>query len=1140
MLANGSEPTSHLRQSQELRALVFAYLVLCWPQPVLAIATLTGPVTAVTEGDNAEFTVTVSGITTNPVTVTYQIAGNSSSTIGDFATATGTARTGSLPFTDRVTVSAGTNVTAVITVAIFDDTAMESEETFTVSLIGASGSTTVSSTTVTVTIFASDTTCGGVPPSNTGLHMDCEVLLAARDTLRGTARLNWARGTPICSWAGVWIPSCRLPGEFNRVTTLTLSRSRLNGTIPAVLSRMDSLLRLDLQINELTGSIPAALGTTTNLDRLLLNHNQLSGTIPAELGKTQLTHLHLNNNQLSGTIPAELGNPRFISLRLNNNQLSGTIPNQFSRLDLIELQLENNQLSGSFPAFLTRLAQLARISLHNNRFTGCIPRSFPTRHINPQASGNLSVCPLAPARLMVTAGDRQATLSWNNPGDSSITGYQVRYRADGSDYTAWADISGSSATTTSHVVTSLINGNHYVFQLRAVTTGAGLSTDTARILIDLGAISLAAPTTATEEGTEALFKVSVPVAPMAALTVSYAVTGTAATSDRDATAADFAGRSFPASTVTIRAGATMATVTIGIADDTIYEPTEHYRVTLSNPQPGAGETTTYSAGTSALADIAVSDRTIFFDYTRHLRSGLDEGRSLPVSIRRFGAAQTEAITVTYRISGTDITEQDFSITADGTPIASLTGTTEIAATNRFVADTDLPLRTRMDGAIEAQETATITLLGASGGGGTHTNNIDSRSSSVNAIIKADVVYTIASAVRVTEGATAGFSVTADRKPSSAKDITCTAGLGTAGSRDLGDGSSDIVPAATTLTFRLSRPLIQNCAFATFDDTLNEPDETFTVTITGSDGTDDSGTVTITDNDAITVSIARIDSGDLPETSITPGDNDAVFRVTLAGGQLTEEALIPMVVAGDIVADEVNYQISPDSVRFGGVPIGRVLIIPATVSSGPTTTVDITVTPVNDNLNEPAETVELKLRDSIPLTSSTLTTAGRIMLSRTVAELTASATIAASDSYDMNEDGTLDRDDALIMYYAYTLSDLLSTNRFVRRNLLAGLVDRRITSPSDSNYLALLHNAAAWQRLGVAVGGDLNNDRSVDAKDALIMYYAYSFDHLLGSGRSSGSSRLRAILLYGLEGKLPATDTTYRQLLRNAKQLKAHN
>ena len=68
------------------------------------------------------------------------------------------------------------------------------------------------------------------PDDNPGLVSDCEVLLAARDILAGSASLNWSAGLPIEEWDGI-----RIVGSPERVDSLTLNDLGLNGVIPAEL-----------------------------------------------------------------------------------------------------------------------------------------------------------------------------------------------------------------------------------------------------------------------------------------------------------------------------------------------------------------------------------------------------------------------------------------------------------------------------------------------------------------------------------------------------------------------------------------------------------------------------------------------------------------------------------------------------------------------------------------------------------------------------------------------------------------------------------------------------------------------------------------------------------------------------------------
>ena len=102
--------------------------------------------------------------------------------------------------------------------------------------------------------------------------------------------------------------------------------------------------------------------------------------------------------------------------------------------------------------------------------------------VTPQASASstlmaasdngqvVSAVPSAPSGLTATPGNKDIALRWDDPGDDSITGYEVNING-GTNFTL---ISGSDASTTSHTVTGLKNGTTYTMALRAVNVmGAG-------------------------------------------------------------------------------------------------------------------------------------------------------------------------------------------------------------------------------------------------------------------------------------------------------------------------------------------------------------------------------------------------------------------------------------------------------------------------------------------------------------------------------------------------------------------------------------------------------------------------------------------------------------------------------------------
>ena len=191
---------------------------------------------------------------------------------------------------------------------------------------------------------------GAVPNSqdNPGLVADCTVLLDARDTLAGSATLNWRTDRPIADWDGITVG-----GSPPRVIALELVERQLTGTIPPELATLAHLESFSLCFNHLTGPIPHKLGTLAHLQFLILSENQLSGPIPPQLGTlANLQQLGLDSNQLSGPIPPELAN--------------------LAKLEV--LALANNQLSGPIPPELGTIANLWGLWLAGgNALTGCVP-----------------------------------------------------------------------------------------------------------------------------------------------------------------------------------------------------------------------------------------------------------------------------------------------------------------------------------------------------------------------------------------------------------------------------------------------------------------------------------------------------------------------------------------------------------------------------------------------------------------------------------------------------------------------------------------------------------------------------------------------------------------------------------------------
>ena len=270
--------------------------------------------------------------------------------------------------------------TGQLTAAGTFDIASTPYYSLTVEASDGQGGTDTAEVTVSLTIAAcANGTVAPRPEEHPRLVRDCSVLLTAKDTLRGTASLNWSANIPLRQWQGIYQgyldSRASLDSATRHVTAVIVSRLGLNGSIPPVLTGLVDLRRLALDNNALTGGIPAELGDLSGLRYLGLHRNRLTGEIPPELGNlSNLDDLRLHGNQLAGEMPPDLrGLGSLRILILNNNRLTGSIPSWLSEMsELRELWLRDNQLTGTIPSALESL-DLDDLHLSGNSFTGCIP-----------------------------------------------------------------------------------------------------------------------------------------------------------------------------------------------------------------------------------------------------------------------------------------------------------------------------------------------------------------------------------------------------------------------------------------------------------------------------------------------------------------------------------------------------------------------------------------------------------------------------------------------------------------------------------------------------------------------------------------------------------------------------------------------
>ena len=346
------------------------------------------------------------------------------------------------------------------------------------------------------------------PASNPGLVADCEILLVAKDTLRGTATLDWDDVTAISNWTGI-----TLGGTPQRVTRVEVSYASLDGTIPAALAGLEELQHLGLGSNALTGTIPAELGGLTRLVRLDLSDNQLTGALPPELGTLELlVTLTADGNLLTGTIPEALfGLTHLDYVGLSGNQLTGSIPPiRDDRADMQGIVLDDNQLSGPIPLGLGEL-DLSILELSGNQLTGCIPQRLRTIGAHDLDDLGLPDCTTTATRTLTTSASVLGSISPLPGRYLYLRGTSVTVTATpdaGHEVARWIYDCASAITATNCTLTlDADKTTHVVFKpslhrLRVTKTGNGTMTPEGRSFIE--ALSEATVTASWDDATHDL------------------------------------------------------------------------------------------------------------------------------------------------------------------------------------------------------------------------------------------------------------------------------------------------------------------------------------------------------------------------------------------------------------------------------------------------------------------------------------------------------------------------------------------------------------------------------------------------------------------------------------------------------------
>ena len=394
-------------------------------------------------------------------------------------------------------------------------------------------------------------------------------------------------------------------------------------------------------------------------------------------------------------------------------------------------------------------------------------------------------------------------------------------------------------------------------------------------IIDNDAPTLSIDDVTVDEGDEiAVFVVLLSVPSGRTVTVDYRTVDGTAVTVLDYTATD--------GTLTFAPGETEKTIPVAVIDDALDEPDETFTVVLSNPD-NAVLSAEEDEGTATIIDndaptLSIDDVTV------------DEGDEIAVFVVLLSVPSGRTVTVDYRtVDGTAVTVLDYTAT-DGT-LTFAPGETEKT----------IPVAVIDDALDEPDETFTVVLsnpdnavLSAEEDEGTATiidNDAPTLSIDDVTVDEGDeiAVFVVLLSVPSERTVTVDYR-TVDGTAVTVSDYTAT------------DGTLTFGPGETEKTIPV----------AVIDDALDEPDETFTVTLSvlrNATLADGEGVGNITDDDypAVTVSYGMV--------SYTVPEGDFIEVTVVLSAPPERSVVIPLTHMPGGGAIEADYSGIPESVTF---------------------------------------------------------------------------------------------------------------------------------------------------------------------------------------------------------------------------------
>ena len=417
--------------------------------------------------------------------------------------------------------------------------------------------------------------------------------------------------------------------------------------------------------------------------------------------------------------------------------------------------------------------------------------------------------------------------------------------------------------------------------------------------------------------------VDISPAPSGGLTLSYSITGTAGSGN------DFTIQN--SGTVSIAAGGTSATIAVTINDDNAAENAETVILTLTG---GAG----YTVGNPSVHTLTISDNdSTSASFASSASSANEDAGTRNVTVNLSSAAPSGGLTLSYSVTGTAGSGNDFTIQNSGT-VAVAAGATSAS----------IPIAINDDSTEENDETVILTLTSGTGYtlGSTTVHTLTITDNETPQPPGTPALQLSSNTLSVSEGGTGSYTV---------RLATAPTGTGTV-IVNIASGNPDVTVNPSSLTFNNSTSLWSTPQTVTVSalqdaDTINDS-ATLTHTASGGGYGSVTGLVTVTVND-----------DDAPVVSF---DSQALTIEEAGSTHLVQVDLSLVAPMGGLT---LGYRVTGTATPGSDFTIEN----SGTLSVAPrATTATIPVVISDDNTPENAETVILTLTGGTGYTLGTTT------------------------------------------------------------------------------------------------------------------------------------------------------------------------